>query len=150
MSRLSFLISAVDEKFFKIESNIMQVSNIEKIYMCYKLHCVMLQVWVTLANHKISQVFIRGQFWPSGIVVACVRVSVCLTVDVCLCVNHLIVHGITHDLFKRGSPNLDQRCNRPWLRSLLFCEVIDQRCKILRLISLLFWEAIDLDLQGKI
>ena len=73
-------------------------------------------------------VFTRGQFWPSGIVVACVCVcvsvcqSVCLSVclSVCVCVNHLLVRPITLDPFKLGSPNLDQRCKRPWLRSLLF------------------------------
>ena len=59
-------------------------------------------------------IFTRGQFWPSGIVVACVCVCVSL------CVNHLLVHAITRDPFKLGSPNLDQRCKRPWLRSLLF------------------------------
>ena len=35
------------------------------------------------------------------------------------------VRAITHQPFKLGSPNLDQRCNRPWLRSLLFCGMID-------------------------
>ena len=35
------------------------------------------------------------------------------------------VHAITHYRFKLGSPNLDQRCKRPWLRSLLFCGMID-------------------------
>ena len=34
-------------------------------------------------------IFTRGQFWPSGIVIApvCVSVSVC----VCVCINHLLV-----------------------------------------------------------
>ena len=32
---------------------------------------------------------------------------------------------ITHYPFKLGSPNLDQRCKRPWLRSLWFCGMID-------------------------
>ena len=76
--------------------------------------------------------FTRGQFWPSGIVVACVCVCVCVCLSVCLCVNHLLVRAITRDPFKLGSPNLDRRCKRPWLRSLLF------------------WGAIDLDLQGQI
>ena len=60
--------------------------------------------------------------------------SVCVCVCVCvnLCVNHLLVHVITRDPFKLGLPNLDQRCKRPWLRSLLF------------------WGVIDLDLQGQI
>ena len=39
---------------------------------------------------------------------------------------------ITHHPFKLGSPNLDQRCKMPWLRSLLF------------------WGAIDYDMQGQI
>ena len=30
------------------------------------------------------------------------------------------VRAITHHPFKLGSPNLDHRCKRPWLRSLLF------------------------------
>ena len=63
----------------------------------------------------------RGQFWPSGIVVACVCVCVC----VCLSVNHQLVRAITHQPFKLESPNLDQRWKRPWLRSLLFCGTID-------------------------
>ena len=33
--------------------------------------------------------------------------------------------AITHHPFKLGSPNLDHRCKRPWLRSLLFFGVID-------------------------
>ena len=66
--------------------------------------------------HKlhVEIIFTRGQFWPSGIVVACVCVSVSL------CVNHLLVRAITRDPFKLGSPNLEHRCKRPWLRSLLF------------------------------
>ena len=62
----------------------------------------------------------------------CLRLCVCVCVSVRMCVNHLLVRAITRDLFKLGSPNLDQRCKRPWLRSLLF------------------WGAIDLDLQGQI
>ena len=63
--------------------------------------------------------FTRGQYWPSGIVVACVCVSACLSV------NHELVRAIIHQPFKLGSPNLDRRCKRTWLRSLLFCGVID-------------------------
>ena len=66
-----------------------------------------------------SFVFTRGQFWPSGIVVACVCVCVCLSV------NHQLVRAITHQPFKLESPNLDQRCKRPWLRSLKFFGTID-------------------------
>ena len=46
--------------------------------------------------------------------------SLCVSVCVSLCVNHLLVRAITRDPFKLGSQNLDQRCKRPWLRSLLF------------------------------
>ena len=61
-----------------------------------------------------------------------------LPASVCVCVcpsvrqSLLLVRAITRDPFKLGSPNLDQRCKRPWL------------------ISLLFWGAIDHDLQGQI
>ena len=41
-----------------------------------------------------------------------------LCVSVCVCVKHLLVRVITWDPFKLGSPNLDQRCKRSWLRSL--------------------------------
>ena len=70
--------------------------------------------------------FTRGQFWPSGIVVACVCLCVCVSV------NHELVRVIIHQPFKLGSPNLVQRSKTPWLRSLLF------------------FGAIDLDLQGQI
>ena len=53
----------------------------------------------------------------------CLRLCVCLSV--CPCVNHLLVRAITRDPFKLGSPNLDHRCKRPWLRSILFRGVID-------------------------
>ena len=38
----------------------------------------------------------------------------------CVCINHLLVGTITRDSLKLGSPNLDQRCKSPWLRSLFF------------------------------
>ena len=53
----------------------------------------------------------------------CLRLSVCVSVRVCG--KHLLVRAITHHPFKLGSPNLDHRCKRPSLRSLLFCGVID-------------------------
>ena len=51
----------------------------------------------------------------------CLRLSVCPSVRPC--VNHEFVRAITHHPFKLGSPNLDHRCKRPWLRSLLFLGV---------------------------
>ena len=82
--------------------------------------------WKVESDLSGRLVFTRGQFWPSGIVVACICVSVCP------CINHLLVRAITRDPIKLGSPNLDQRCKTPWLRCLLF------------------WGAIDIDLQGQI
>ena len=73
-------------------------------------------------------IFTRGQFWPSGIVIA----PVCVSVSVCVCINHLLVRTITHQPFKLESPNLKYRCKTPWLRRLLF------------------WGVIDLELQGQI
>ena len=68
----------------------------------------------------VNTIFTRGQFWPSGIVVACVCLCVCMCVCVCVSVNHELVWAIIHQPFKLGLPNLDQRCKRPWLRNLLF------------------------------
>ena len=93
--------------------------------------------WCPLSSKRLINlislswtVFTRGQFWPSGIVVACV--CLCVRPSVRVCGNHLLVRAITRHPFKLGSPNLDHRCKRPWLRSLLF------------------WGVIDLDLQGQI
>ena len=98
------------------------------IYICASYHFSTLRQskWFK-SSLDLGHIFTRGQFWPSGIVIACVCVCVCPCVCVCvsLCVNHLLVRAITRDPFKLGSPNLDQRCKRPWLRSLLFLGVID-------------------------
>ena len=69
-----------------------------------------------------------------GLRVLSLPASVCVCVCMCVCVsvNHEFVRAITHHPFKLRSPNLDHRCKRPWLRSLLF------------------WGVIDLDLQGRI
>ena len=77
-------------------------------------------------SRKPNHVFTQGQFGPSGIVVACVCLCVCVCPSVCPCINHGLVRAITPHLFQLGSPNLDQRCKRPWLRSLLFCGTIDR------------------------
>ena len=73
-------------------------------------------------------VFTRGQFWPSGIVVACVCVCVCPCVrQSCAC-----PHDNSSTVQARITKFGPVMCKRPWLRSLLFCG------------------AIDLDLQGQI
>ena len=82
--------------------------------------CIMKMKFNCISQLMFMQtLFTQGQFWPSGIVVACV----CMCVRVSI--NHELVHAIIHQPFKLGSPNLNQRCKRPWLRSLLFCGVID-------------------------
>ena len=68
-----------------------------------------------------------SQFYPRPVLAfgycRCLRMCVC--VCVCLSVNHQLVRAITHQPFKLESPNLDQRCKRHWLRSLLFFGTID-------------------------
>ena len=58
-----------------------------------------------------------------GLRVLSLPASVCVSIRPC--VNHELIRAITHHLFKLGFPNLDHRCQRPWLRSLLFLGVID-------------------------
>ena len=74
--------------------------------------------WSQSDDFPTFDAFYPMPVWPSGIVIACICV-------VRPCVNHLLVSVITRDLFKLGSPNLDHRCKRPWLRSLSFWGVID-------------------------
>ena len=105
-----------------------------KTYWCRTVHSQIMgaNLISRLSIFFFVFVFTRGQFWPSGIVIACVCVCVCVCMGVSLCVNHLLVRAIIRYPFKLGSPNLDQRCKRHWLRSVLF------------------WGAIDLDLKGQI
>ena len=49
----------------------------------------------------------------------------CLLLSIRPGANHLLVHAITRDPFKLGSPNSNHKCKKPWLRSLLFYGVID-------------------------
>ena len=65
-----------------------------------------------------SLVFTRGQFWPLGIVVACV----CLSLSVCLsvCLSLACPRDNSGPIQARIT-----KCKRPWLRSLLFCGLID-------------------------
>ena len=82
-------------------------------------------VIITLLSHH---------FYPGPVLAfgycRCLRLSVC--VSICVCSNHMLVRAITHHPFEIGSPNVDHRCKRPWLRSILF------------------WGVIDPDLQGQI
>ena len=64
-----------------------------------------LSYWVIIHHFRFIT---RGEFWPPGIVVACVCVSVCpcVRVSVCVCINHGLVRTITHHTFKLETPNL--------------------------------------------
>ena len=73
---------------------------------------------------RAKSVFTKFGFWVHnflpeasfGLRVLSLPASVCVCVRPC--VNHELVRVITHHPFQLGSPNLDQRCKRPWLRSL--------------------------------
>ena len=54
-----------------------------------------------------------------GLRVLWLLASVFMCVSVCVWMNPDLVRAITHYPFKRRSPNLNQRCKTPWLRSLL-------------------------------
>ena len=58
-------------------------------------------------------IFPWGQFWPSDVVIACICLCVCVCQSQAFC-------AITCLLFEIKSPNLNQKCNTRWLRSLLF------------------------------
>ena len=77
--------------------------------------------------------FLSANFYPRPVMAfgycRCLRLSVCVCVCVCMCVcvsvNHQFVRTITCHPLKLQSPNLDQKCKTPWLRSLLFLGFID-------------------------
>ena len=75
-----------------------------------------------LVNHNMS-------FYPRPVLAfgycRWLRLCVCVSLCLCVCINHGLVHTITHHSFKLESPNLEQRCKRPWLRSLRVLGVID-------------------------
>ena len=54
----------------------------------------------------------------------CLRLCVYVCLSVCVCQSFPCPRN-NSDPFKLGSPNLDQRCQRRWLRSLLFSGLID-------------------------
>ena len=84
-----------------------------------QIHDIMINV-IIISKWRYSGFLPEASF---GLRVLSLPAFVC--VCVCLCVNDLLVRAITRDPFKLRSPNLDQRCKRPWLRSLLFCGLND-------------------------
>ena len=83
----------------------------------YQIVTGVTSVAVVPSTHLVT----RGQFLAFGYC-RCL----CVFVYVCVSVHQEFVRAITHQPFKLGSPNLDQRCKRPWLRALLFCGMIDR------------------------
>ena len=89
-----------------------------------KMAAVLCRGWVKawIINHM-------NRFYPRPVMAfgycRCLRLSVCVCVCVCVSVNHQFVRTITCHPLKLQSPNLDQKCKRPWLRSLLFLGFID-------------------------
>ena len=55
--------------------------NIPGPHICHRMHisCIYLYFIADCFTH-VELIFTRGQFWPSGIVVACVCLSVCASV----------------------------------------------------------------------
>ena len=120
------------------------VSNVENVSIWWRHHdtdSLVLTGWapgyqqspckpIDIYNHyhssKPRSIFTQDQYWPD-IFIMCV--SVCRSVRPCV---NKFVCMITHHPFKLVSPNLDQRCKRPWLRLFLFCRVIDHdlQCQI--------------------
>ena len=95
--------------------NIYIDGNFQTIGFLFRKRCLRYDI-------RTHDVFTRGQFWPLGTVVACVCPSAHQSFYPSVT---KFVSVITHQPFKLGSPHLVQRCQRPWLRSPLFCGTID-------------------------
>ena len=115
------------------------ISRVE-IFAFFHLYYIYIYLYIyiwTTAYHNGCNLFMQGlnlylihywlPFYPRPVLAfgycRCLRLSVCVCVRPC--VNHELVRAITHDPYQLGSPNLDRKCKRPWLRSLLFLGVID-------------------------
>ena len=70
--------------------------------------------------------FIRCQFSPSGIVVACVCVCMCVCVSVCLSAcQSLVCPCDNSEPVHARVTKFGPKCKRPWSRSLLLCGLDD-------------------------
>ena len=113
------------------------------LYMPYDVHVVLLSfdwfccgvmgscgfilcIFPYSAQLDMSSVFTRGQFWPSGIVVACI----CLPMYVSFCMS--IMSLSVRKLFQSRTTKYGQKMHNTLIKSLLF------------------WRFIDLNLQGQI
>ena len=78
---------------------------------------------------RINLIFVFS-FSPEASI--CLR-ALSLPASVCPSVRPSVtkfVCAITHHMFKLGSPSLDHRCKRPWLRSLLFWLTLPLKTKL--------------------
>ena len=96
--------------------------------------CAKPSKWTVCNRSRISHCGLVRPFLPEasyGLRVLSLPASVCVCVCACVCmcvcvsVNHQFVRTITCHPLKLQSPNLDQKCKTPWLRSLLFLGFID-------------------------
>ena len=87
---------------------------------CHKSHFnISIQHRIDISDKRVFNGFLPEARFGHRVLSLPASVCVCVSVGVSvLCVNHLLVRAITRDPFKLGSPSLDQRCKRPWLRSL--------------------------------
>ena len=96
------------------------------IYLCISHVCMTEKIWFFSPEQstalKRNLIYFNIQPTPVLNFRYCCCLHMCVyDVCVCMCVNHDFVRTITHHIFKLGSPNLDNRCKTPWLRSLLCC-----------------------------
>ena len=83
---------------------------------CHLIHLGERSGSCTYCLSDVSFIFIaRCQLLPPGYC-RCLHLCVCSS----MCVNHKLVCVICSRPLKLKSPNLDQKCKIPWLRSLLF------------------------------
>ena len=78
---LNFTESALHVSIAYLPFNLLHALHDEERYVSV-ISCLWL--CILRINVHASQIVTRGQFWPSGIVVACVCLSVCVSVCVCV------------------------------------------------------------------
>ena len=92
--------------------NVVKFVRLVNEYFVNPTVCTIIEMF--LWSHLDCYLFTRGQF---GFPVLSPSASVCSSV--CVSVTHEVVRAITFPLFQLESPNLDQNCKAPCLRSWL-------------------------------
>ena len=85
--------------------------------MC-NLNMIIFIQWQTCLKASVCFVYRFITWSPFWLQLLLLPASVCVCLSVCLSVNHLLLIAITQKPFKLGSPNLGERCQSSWLRSL--------------------------------